>query len=90
MTLQNLVVTIAVVVKKNNLSNGMAVPKKRRSKSKGKKRLSNWKRKGNEVRIKAWNAAKTFFARKKKEEASIIKKDEKIVDSSGSITETNN
>nr|WRW10764.1 50S ribosomal protein L32 [Papenfussiella kuromo] len=65
----------------------MAVPKKRRSKAKGKTRLSNWKKKGKKAATKAYNAAKTFFAKEKKVAAS-AKKEDKIVDSSEFTSET--
>jgi len=62
---------LTVVEEKRNLgencSEGMAVPKKRRSKSKGRKRLSNWKNKCAKVAKKAFNAAKTILSKEKKE-----------------------
>ena len=65
MILQNLIVAIEQITLGNSFSEGMAVPKKRRSKAKGKKRLSNWKRKGQTAATKAYSAAKTFFAKEK-------------------------
>lgn len=79
MILQDLMVAIEQIGAENNLSEGMAVPKKRRSKAKGKTRLSNWKRKGKTAATKAYNAAKTFFAKEKKAAAS-IKNEEKIIE----------
>ena len=64
---------LAVFVEENGqtISNGMAVPKSRRSKTKGKIRLANWKRKANGAAKKAFNEAKKVFAKDKKEESAI-------------------
>nr|YP_009730849.1 50S ribosomal protein L32 [Cladosiphon okamuranus]QAY81085.1 50S ribosomal protein L32 [Cladosiphon okamuranus] len=66
----------------------MAVPKKRRSKTKGKVRLSNWKKKGEKAATKAYNAAKTFFAKEKV--AASLKNDENGVNSSNFTNEEKN
>ncbi len=63
MRVQNLIDIIAIPEK--IYSEGMAVPKKRRSKAKGKVRLSNWKKKGAVAAKKAYSEAKTFFAKEK-------------------------
>ena len=88
MILRDLMVAIVVIIGESSFSEGMAVPKKRRSKAKGKTRLSNWKKKGVNAATKAYNAAKTFFAKEKKAAAS-LKNDEKVVESSKSTNETN-
>ena len=64
---------LAVFIEKNEQSfcNGMAVPKSRRSKTKGKIRLANWKRKANDAAKKAFNEAKKVFAKDKKDESSV-------------------
>nr|YP_009694335.1 50S ribosomal protein L32 [Hapterophycus canaliculatus]AXU40752.1 50S ribosomal protein L32 [Hapterophycus canaliculatus] len=53
----------------------MAVPKSRRSKAKGKTRLSNWKKKGEKASRLALNSAKTFFQKEKKEAALALMKE---------------
>lgn len=63
MMLQDLLQRISIL--KNISSEGMAVPKKRRSKAKGKTRLSNWKKKSAIAAKKAYSEAKTFFAKEK-------------------------
>lgn len=60
----------------NSMFYSMAVPKKRRSKAKGKTRLSNWKKKGEKAATKAYNAAKTFFAKEKM--IASLKNDEEV------------
>ena len=64
MIIKNLIYNILKETK--SLSKGMAVPKKRRSKSKGKTHLSNWKKKSAKVAQKAFNTAKTIFAKQKR------------------------
>ena len=69
MILQKELIEIEEVLEKTS-SEGMAVPKKRRSKAKGKTRLSNWKKKGVVAAKKAYSEAKTFFAKEKKIETA--------------------
>jgi ribosomal protein L32 len=73
MTLRNLIIAIEkrILMKHFFVSSAMAVPKKRRSKTKGRIRLSNWKRKSKKAAEKAYSSAKTFFANEKK--ASSVK-----------------
>ena len=68
--------------KENNCNYVMAVPKKRRSKSKTRVRLSNWKKKGQDAARKALNAAKNALNGKKK--AVSLKNEEKVVNPSES------
>nr|YP_009736307.1 50S ribosomal protein L32 [Scytosiphon promiscuus]QDM58394.1 50S ribosomal protein L32 [Scytosiphon promiscuus]QDM58537.1 50S ribosomal protein L32 [Scytosiphon promiscuus]QTW91552.1 ribosomal protein L32 [Scytosiphon lomentaria]WAM64632.1 50S ribosomal protein L32 [Scytosiphon lomentaria] len=53
----------------------MAVPKSRRSKAKGKTRLSIWKKKGEKASRLALNSAKTFFQKEKKDAALALMKE---------------
>lgn len=61
----------------NAFSKAMAVPKKRRSKSKGKTRLSNWKHKSIKLAKQAINVAKSKLGRDNSKEQ--IKDPEKEV-----------
>ena len=60
----------------------MAVPKKRRSKSKGRTRLSNWKKKAKEVAKKALSAAKNL-GKEKKANISVEKEDSVVPPNEG-------
>ena len=60
-----------IIINEENFCKGMAVPKSRRSKTKGKIRLANWKRKANDAAKKAFNEAKKVFAKEKKEESPL-------------------
>ncbi|CAN0361023.1 unnamed protein product [Pylaiella littoralis] len=55
----------------------MAVPKSKRSKSKVRTRLSNWKKKAATAAKKALNAAKKIARKKEKESELSIGKDQK-------------
>ena len=72
-----LILPVFVELNEQNCSKGMAVPKSRRSKTKGKIRLSNWKRKANDTAKKAFSEAKKVFAKQKKEETPI---DEQVIE----------
>ena len=63
----NLQDLISLILVEKSYSNAMAVPKSRRSKSKGRTRLANWKRKSSEIAKKAFNEAKRILAREKVE-----------------------
>lgn len=58
---------VLIIIIDQDHSIGMAVPKSRRSKSKGKVRLSNWKRKANSTAKRAFNQAKKIFTTEQKE-----------------------
>ena len=65
---------ISITIKEDN-SNGMAVPKSRRSKLKGRIRLANWKKKAEKTSHLALNSAKAFFQKEKKEAELALLKD---------------
>lgn len=65
----------------------MAVPKKRRSKAKGRTRLSNWKSKGRTTAEKALNLAKSIV---KKRSTFIFDPKQKKVEEDSSQDENNN
>nr|YP_010990811.1 ribosomal protein L32 [Lessonia nigrescens]WOX59844.1 ribosomal protein L32 [Lessonia nigrescens] len=64
----------------------MAVPKKRRSKAKGRTRLSNWKSKGRKAADKALNLAKSLV---KKRSTFLFDPKKKKVEDNPSLDENN-
>ena len=71
--LKSLISIISIILSKESSSSSMAVPKSRRSKSKGRTRLSNWKKKAATASKKPFNLAKKIVEKEKQPEVSIEK-----------------